>query len=72
MYSGTVSLEYHADVTIPFFCFPVFPFSRSPIAIRDDPATVSIPLSQSGIVSRSSAHFLALRTVPLVSFFFFF
>lgn len=25
MYSGTVSLEYHADVTIPFSCFPVFP-----------------------------------------------
>jgi len=24
MYSGTVSLEYHADVTILFFCFPVF------------------------------------------------
>lgn len=35
MYSGTVSLEYHADVTIPFFRFPVPPSRHlsSPIAI---------------------------------------
>lgn len=67
MYSGTVSLEYHADVTIPFFYIPILPLLVIffvPIADNNGIIPFNIPLSQSG-VSLFSAHFLALRTVPL-------
>lgn len=49
MYSGTVSLENHADVTIPFFCFPFLFFfflsrhrSRSRYAGYDPAALASL------------------------------
>lgn len=59
MYSGTVSLEYHADVTISIsFAFPssLLIISFVPIVIRDDFDTVKHPFEPIGSISHSSAH----------------
>lgn len=73
MYSGTVSLEYHADVTISFFCFPVFPSHHLSFPDRDNgriPLFLTFPWANREYFSRFCA--LSSFQDSSTDFFFFF